>query len=65
MVLTRTLGRSGITIGAMGLGCWARSSQHIPIPGFRTVNQVEDNCGALEKGPLTELQMQEINQILQ
>jgi aryl-alcohol dehydrogenase-like predicted oxidoreductase len=44
---------------------WARSTQHIPIPGFRTVSQVEDNCGALEKGPLTQQQMQEINQILQ
>ena len=26
---------------------WARSEQCIPIPGFRTVAQVEENCGAL------------------
>jgi aryl-alcohol dehydrogenase-like predicted oxidoreductase len=32
---------------------WARSEQTIPIPGFRTVEQVEENCGALAFGPLT------------
>ena len=39
---------------------WARSEVTLPIPGFKTVQQVEDNCGALEKGPLTSDQMQEI-----
>jgi aryl-alcohol dehydrogenase-like predicted oxidoreductase len=43
---------------------WGRSSQTIPIPGFRTVAQVEDNCGALKFGALTPDQMQEIDQIL-
>lgn len=43
---------------------WARSKQTIPIPGFRTVAQVEDNCGALEYGPLTPEQMKEIDSIL-
>ena len=32
---------------------WARSPKTIPIPGFKTVAQVEENCGALDKGPLT------------
>lgn len=43
---------------------WARSSQTIPIPGFRTVNQVEENTGAMEYGPLTSDQMREIDEIL-
>lgn len=43
---------------------WARSEKTIPIPGFRTVEQVEENCGALEYGPLTEKQMKEIQKLL-
>lgn len=43
---------------------WARSDTTIPIPGFRTVAQVEDNCGALARGPLTGDQMTEIESIL-
>ena len=33
---------------------WARSEQTIPIPGFRTVNQVEENCGAMQFGPFNK-----------
>ena len=44
---------------------WARSDQTIPIPGFRTVQQVEENCGALQFGPLAEDQMAEIETILE
>lgn len=44
---------------------WARSDQTIPIPGFRTVQQVEENCGALELGPLAKNQMKEIETILE
>jgi len=43
---------------------WGRSSQTIPIPGFRTVAQVKENCGALQFGPLTDEQMKEIEGIL-
>jgi aryl-alcohol dehydrogenase-like predicted oxidoreductase len=43
---------------------WGRSALTLPIPGFKTVAQVEDNCGALEKGPLTPDQMNEIASIL-
>ena len=43
---------------------WARSPQTLPIPGFRTVEQVKENCKAMQFGPLTEGQMQEINSIL-
>ena len=37
--------------GALGW-IWARSERTIPIPGFKTVAQVEENAGALAHGPL-------------
>jgi aryl-alcohol dehydrogenase-like predicted oxidoreductase len=43
---------------------WARSEKTIPIPGFRTVAQVEENAGALRLGPLTPAQMNEIERLL-
>jgi aryl-alcohol dehydrogenase-like predicted oxidoreductase len=36
----------------------------VPIPGFKTVAQVEENCGAMEFGPLTSAQTAEIDRIL-
>jgi aryl-alcohol dehydrogenase-like predicted oxidoreductase len=44
---------------------WARSGQTIPIPGFRTVGQVEENCAALQFGPLAKDQMVEIETLLE
>ncbi|GAB4434869.1 MAG: aldo/keto reductase [Anaerolineae bacterium] len=43
---------------------WARSGRTIPIPGFKTVAQVEENCGAMRFGPLTPEQMHEIDQLM-
>ena len=43
---------------------WGRSEQTIPIPGFRTVAQVEDNRGAMHFGPLSSDQMQEVDALL-
>jgi aryl-alcohol dehydrogenase-like predicted oxidoreductase len=43
---------------------WARSPQNIPIPGFRTVAQVQENAAAMPFGPLTPEQMGEIEAIL-
>jgi aryl-alcohol dehydrogenase-like predicted oxidoreductase len=43
---------------------WARSPRTVPIPGFKTVAQVEENCGALDAGPLTADQLTEIDTIL-
>jgi aryl-alcohol dehydrogenase-like predicted oxidoreductase len=43
---------------------WARSPRTIPIPGFRTVRQVEENARALELGPLSADQMAEIETLL-
>ena len=43
---------------------WARSPVTVPIPGFKTVAQVEENCKAMAFGPLTPVQMAEIDRIL-
>jgi aryl-alcohol dehydrogenase-like predicted oxidoreductase len=44
---------------------WGRSGRTIPIPGFRTVAQVEENAGALRFGPLSAEQMNEIAGLLE
>ncbi len=43
---------------------WGRSPVTIPIPGFRTVRQITENVRAMEFGPLTGAQVQEIDAIL-
>ncbi len=49
--------------GAIGW-IWAKSPMTIPIPGFKTVKQVEENAKALEYGPLKPSQMKAIEEIL-
>jgi aryl-alcohol dehydrogenase-like predicted oxidoreductase len=43
---------------------WAISPKTVPIPGFRTVAQVEQNAKALEFGPLSADQVAQIDRIL-
>jgi aryl-alcohol dehydrogenase-like predicted oxidoreductase len=43
---------------------WGRSEKAIPIPGFKTVAQVEENAKAMELGSLAPEQMQEIDTLL-
>jgi aryl-alcohol dehydrogenase-like predicted oxidoreductase len=43
---------------------WARSAHAIPIPGFRTVAQVEENAAALRLGPLSPAQLAVIDRLL-
>ena len=43
---------------------WARSEKTIPIPGFKTIAQVEENAKAMQLGPLTADQMREIDTLL-
>lgn len=51
----------GRTLAQAALGAlWARSERIIPIPGFKTVAQVQENVGALQYGPLSAQQMQAI-----
>ena len=40
---------------------WGRSPNTVPIPGFRTVAQVQENARAMEFGPLEPDQMAEID----
>jgi aryl-alcohol dehydrogenase-like predicted oxidoreductase len=43
---------------------WGLDERMVPIPGFKSVEQVQDNAGALQFGPLTELQVKEIQGIV-
>jgi aryl-alcohol dehydrogenase-like predicted oxidoreductase len=43
---------------------WAKSKITIPIPGFKTIRQVEENAKAMEFGPLTQEEVKEIDKIL-
>jgi len=51
----------GRTLAQAALGwIWARSGRTIPIPGFKTVAQVEENIKAIEFGPLSKEQMERL-----
>ena len=62
--------RDFLTSGGRTLvqGClawlWARSPKAVPVPGFRSIQQVQDNAGAMDFGPLTAEQMRQIAEIL-
>jgi aryl-alcohol dehydrogenase-like predicted oxidoreductase len=43
---------------------WGKSGNTIPIPGFKTIKQVEENAKAMDFGPLSPNQMHEIDRIL-
>ncbi|MET7940119.1 aldo/keto reductase [Streptomyces sp. NPDC005302] len=58
-----TGGGRTLTQGALGW-LWARSPRTVPIPGFRSVAQAEENAGAIAEGPLTAAQMAEVDQVL-
>jgi aryl-alcohol dehydrogenase-like predicted oxidoreductase len=60
--LMTTGGRSPAQ-GALGW-LWARTPRVVPLPGFRTVAQVEDLCGALAAGPLDAAVMAAIEQAI-
>ncbi|MER7417530.1 aldo/keto reductase [Micromonospora peucetia] len=49
--------------GALGW-LWARSDRTVPIPGCRTVAQVQENAGALHRGPLPADQFAEVERQL-
>ncbi len=59
------LTQDGRSLAQAALGwLWAVSAMTIPIPGFKTVAQVEDNAGALEYGPLAPSQIEAIDALL-
>ncbi len=62
----RDLLTSGGRTPAQGALAWilARSPVTLPIPGFKTEAQIRDNLGALDKGPLPDKVMKEIDVLL-
>jgi aryl-alcohol dehydrogenase-like predicted oxidoreductase len=58
-----TAGGRTLTQGALAW-LWARSAITIPIPGFRTVAQAEENAHAMAFGPLDDQQMREVDTLL-
>lgn len=58
-----TAGGRTLAQGSLGW-LWALSENTIPIPGFKTVAQVEENAGAMEFGALSNEQMAEIDTLL-
>ena len=53
-LLRDVLTSDGRSLAQAALGwLWARSEATLPIPGFKTIAQVEDNVGALDYGPLS------------
>ncbi|MFW9832047.1 MAG: aldo/keto reductase, partial [Candidatus Thorarchaeota archaeon] len=64
-MIREILTRDGRTLVQAALGwLWALSPQVIPIPGFKSVKQVEETSQALQFGPLASKQMSEIDKIL-
>jgi aryl-alcohol dehydrogenase-like predicted oxidoreductase len=43
---------------------WALDENMIPIPGFKTVQQVKDNAGAIAFGPLTDDELDQVQRIV-
>jgi aryl-alcohol dehydrogenase-like predicted oxidoreductase len=43
---------------------WALDDRMLPIPGFKTVEQVEDNAGALAFGPLSVGELEQVQAIV-
>jgi len=63
--LKPVLTEEGRSLGQAALGwLWARNAHTIPIPGFKTVPQVDENVGALDYGPLSIEQMRKVETIL-
>lgn len=58
-----TADKRSLAQGALGW-LWARSPAMIPIPGFKTAAQVEENAGTLRFGPLSGDQMAEIQALM-
>jgi len=44
---------------------WALDPNMVPIPGFKSIQQVKENAKAMELGPLTQAQMNEIDILLE
>jgi aryl-alcohol dehydrogenase-like predicted oxidoreductase len=64
--LREVLTSQGHTLAQAALAyIWALDERMVPIPGFKTVQQVEENTATLELGPLSDEQMTQIAVILE
>ena len=63
--LRDVLSSGGRTLAQGALGwIWAKADNTIPIPGFKSMKQVEENANAMGFGPLHRAEMDQINQVL-
>jgi aryl-alcohol dehydrogenase-like predicted oxidoreductase len=63
--LQEVLVSQGHTLAQAALAyIWALDERMVPIPGFKTVEQVEENSGTMQLGPLGNEQMEQIAEIL-
>ncbi len=63
--LREILTQDGRTLAQGALAwIWALDERMVPIPGFKTVEQVKENAGAMAFGPLSDEQMAEIDRLL-
>ena len=44
---------------------WALDERMVPIPGFKTVQQVRDNAGAVAFGPLSAGELRQVQEVVQ
>lgn len=59
----QTAGGRTLAQGALAY-LWARSDRVVPIPGYRTVAQAEENASAMAYGPLTADELSEVERLL-
>jgi aryl-alcohol dehydrogenase-like predicted oxidoreductase len=63
--LRSVLTRGGRTLSQGAISwVWARSPLAVPVPGFKNAQQLEENIAAVQYGPLTAKDMQEIEEVL-
>jgi aryl-alcohol dehydrogenase-like predicted oxidoreductase len=58
-----TSGGRSMAQGALAY-IWGLDERMVPIPGFKTVQQVRDNAGALDFGPLNPEQVSQVQEIV-
>jgi aryl-alcohol dehydrogenase-like predicted oxidoreductase len=58
-----TVGGRSMAQGALAY-IWGLDELMVPIPGFKTVEQVRENAGALAYGPLTPDQVHQVQAIV-
>ncbi|MFW9806489.1 MAG: aldo/keto reductase [Candidatus Thorarchaeota archaeon] len=65
-LINEVLTRNGHTLAQAAIAwLWALGAHVIPIPGFKSVKQVEETGQVLQLGPLTTNQMSEIDKVLE